>query len=132
MNLQNIPIKTAEGRKIREAFIGGVYPPSTLFSTLFLGGVPLSGENLIINADYSQIELRILAHYSQDPTMMQAFVEGRDLHIETAAALTGIPYERFIEAKEKKERGETLNDEDIYCLKKRDHAKSVNFGHCIH
>jgi len=65
-NLQNIPVRTGEGRKIRAAF------------------VPQKGW-ILLSADYSQIELRLLAHYSEDPTLVEAFEEGQDIHARTAA-----------------------------------------------
>ncbi len=71
-NLQNIPIRTAEGRRIREAFIA---PPG----------------NLIMSADYSQIELRIMAHISEDEGLMRAFSEGLDVHRATASEVFGVP-----------------------------------------
>jgi len=71
-NLQNIPIRTAEGRRIREAFIA---PPGSL----------------IVSADYSQIELRIMAHISQDASLLQAFAAGEDIHRATAAEIFGMP-----------------------------------------
>jgi DNA polymerase I len=70
-NLQNIPIRSHEGKRIREAFLAN------------------SG-NLLLSADYSQIELRVIAHLSQDPTMIKIFKEGRDIHAETAAAVFGV------------------------------------------
>ncbi|MEK7875925.1 MAG: DNA polymerase I [Pseudomonadota bacterium] len=70
-NLQNIPVRTAEGRRIREAFIA---PP---------GGS-------IISADYSQIELRIMAHISQDANLLRAFAAGEDVHRATAAEIFGV------------------------------------------
>ncbi len=70
-NLQNIPIRTAEGRRIREAFIAA--PGS-----------------VILSADYSQIELRIMAHLSGDANMLRAFAEGEDIHRATAAGIFGI------------------------------------------
>ncbi len=71
-NLQNIPVRTAEGRRIREAFIA---PPG----------------HVIVSADYSQIELRIMAHLSHDPALLQAFHEGADIHRATAAEIFGVP-----------------------------------------
>jgi DNA polymerase-1 len=70
-NLQNIPIRTAEGRRIREAFIA---PQGSA----------------IVSADYSQIELRIMAHISEDENMLKAFAEGEDIHRATAAEIFGI------------------------------------------
>jgi len=70
-NLQNIPVRTAEGRRIREAFIA---PPGSH----------------IVSADYSQIELRIMAHISGDEAMLRAFAEGEDIHRATAAEIFGI------------------------------------------
>ena len=70
-NLQNIPIRTAEGRRIREAFIA---PPGSY----------------IVSADYSQIELRIMAHVSQDASLLAAFAAGEDIHSATAAEIFGM------------------------------------------
>lgn len=70
-NLQNIPVRTAEGRRIREAFIA---PPGAH----------------IVSADYSQIELRIMAHISGDEAMLRAFAEGEDIHRATAAEIFGV------------------------------------------
>ncbi|HYP67208.1 MAG TPA: DNA polymerase I [Thiobacillaceae bacterium] len=71
-NLQNIPARTQEGRRIREAFIA---PPGSV----------------IMSADYSQIELRIMAHLSDDPGLLTAFAEERDIHTATAAEVFGVP-----------------------------------------
>jgi len=71
-NLQNIPIRTEEGRQIRKAFI------------------PRNKDHVLLVADYSQIELRILAHYSQDPGLIQAFKRGEDIHRRTAAEVYGV------------------------------------------
>ena len=70
-NLQNIPIRTAEGRRIREAFIAGA-------------------DSVIVSADYSQIELRIMAHLSEDVNMLRAFAEGIDIHRATAAEIFSV------------------------------------------
>jgi len=89
-NLQNIPIRTEEGRRVRRAFIA---PP---------------GHHLL-SVDYSQVELRILAHYSQDKALLAAFREGQDIHRATAAAVYHVPLEEVT-------------------YEQRSFAKSVNFG----
>ncbi|MBK6618940.1 MAG: DNA polymerase I [Nitrosomonas sp.] len=89
-NLQNIPIKTPAGRRIREAFIAP------------------EGWH-IVSADYSQIELRIMAHISQDKGLLKAFTEGQDVHRATAAEIFGISAEK-------------VNQEQ------RRYAKVINFG----
>ncbi|MBK6470157.1 MAG: DNA polymerase I [Betaproteobacteria bacterium] len=71
-NLQNIPIRTPEGRRVREAFIA---PPG----------------HVLMSADYSQIELRIMAHISEDPALLRAFAEGLDVHRATASEVFGVP-----------------------------------------
>jgi len=71
-NLQNIPARTAEGRRIREAFVA---PPG----------------HVLVSADYSQIELRIMAHLSDDAGLLTAFAEDRDIHTATAAEVFGVP-----------------------------------------
>jgi DNA polymerase-1 len=73
-NLQNIPIRTDVGREIRRAFIA-------------------DAGNVLISADYSQIELRLLAHLSRDPALIQAFHEGQDIHTAVAAQINGVPLE---------------------------------------
>jgi DNA polymerase-1 len=89
-NLQNIPIRTSEGRRIRQAFIAA------------------EGYSLVA-ADYSQIELRIMAHLSSDASLLKAFAEDRDIHQATAAEVLGLP------------AGEVTADQ-------RRSAKAVNFG----
>jgi DNA polymerase-1 len=75
-NLQNIPVRTAEGRRIREAFIA-------------------SPGHSIVSADYSQIELRIMAHISRDSGLLRAFGAGEDIHRATAAEIFGMPPEEI-------------------------------------
>ncbi|MCE8044036.1 DNA polymerase I [Halomonas daqingensis] len=89
-NLQNIPIRTEEGRKIRQAFIA-------------------RPGYRIVAADYSQIELRIMAHLSEDQGLLTAFAEGRDIHTATAAEVFGVALEKV--------SGE-----------QRRSAKAINFG----
>ncbi len=74
-NLQNIPIRTEEGRRTRQAFIVG------------------AGYETLLTADYSQIELRIMAHLSGDQALAEAFTSGRDFHAETASRVFGVPAE---------------------------------------
>jgi DNA polymerase-1 len=71
-NLQNIPVRTAEGRRIREAFVA-------------------PAGHAILSADYSQIELRIMAHLSEDPALVHAFQQGHDIHRATAGEIFGVP-----------------------------------------
>ena len=73
-NLQNIPVRTEEGRRIREAFVA---PPG----------------KVLVSLDYSQIELRILAHIADIPALKQAFREGQDIHAMTASEMFGVPLE---------------------------------------
>ena len=89
-NLQNIPVRTAEGRRIREAFIAPAHCK-------------------IVSADYSQIELRIMAHISQDDGLLKAFAAGEDIHSATAAEIFAMP----------------VNQIDA---EKRRYAKVINFG----
>lgn len=74
-NLQNIPIRTAKGREIRKAF------------------VPRNEEYTLLAADYSQVELRIIAELSKDPALIETFVNGLDVHTATAARIFGVPLE---------------------------------------
>jgi DNA polymerase I len=90
-NLQNIPIRTEKGREIRKAFI------------------PRSEDHILLAADYSQIELRIVAAFAKDESMMEAFKNGRDIHATTASKVFGVPLEEV--------------DRDM-----RRKAKEVNFG----
>ncbi len=89
-NLQNIPVRTEEGRRVRQAFVA---PPG----------------HKLLSVDYSQVELRILAHYSKDPALIQAFLDGVDIHRATAAAVYQIPLEQVT-------------------YEQRRFAKAVNFG----
>ncbi len=89
-NMQNIPTRTELGREIRRMFVA-------------------SGDNVLVDADYSQIELRVLAHMSGDETMKNAFLSGEDIHAVTAAQVLGIPI------------SEVTADQ-------RRSAKAVNFG----
>lgn len=90
-NLQNIPVRTEEGRKIRSLFVPG------------------AGYDCFISSDYSQVELRVLAHMSGDESLIRAFREKEDIHRRTAAEVLGIPMEEVT-------------------AEQRSHAKAVNFG----
>jgi DNA polymerase I len=89
-NLQNIPIRTEEGRRIREAFIA-------------------EKGNVLVSADYSQIELRLLAHVADIPQLKQAFADGVDIHARTASEMFGVPVEGM--------------PKEV-----RNNAKAINFG----
>ena len=78
-NLQNIPVRTAEGRRIRQAFVVGQRPPGAFES--------------LMTADYSQIEMRIMAHLSEDAGLIEAFTSGEDLHTFVAARAFDVPAE---------------------------------------
>lgn len=92
-NLQNIPVRTTEGRRIREAFIA---PP----------------DHVIMSADYSQIELRIMAHLSQDAGLLAAFAAGQDVHRATAAEIFGVTPEEV--SAEQRRAAKTINFGLIY------------------
>jgi DNA polymerase-1 len=89
-NLQNIPIRTDLGRRVRNGFIAG---PG----------------NVLLSVDYSQIELRIVAHMAKDEGMLAAFRQGQDIHATTAGAIYGVPL-------------------DAVTKEMRRHAKAINFG----
>ncbi len=93
-NLQNIPIRTEKGREIRRAF------------------VPRSPEFVIVSADYSQIELRIMAAFSHDEAMLDAFRQGRDIHTATAAKIFKLPLDQV--DSEMRRRAKTANFGIIY------------------
>jgi DNA polymerase-1 len=88
-NLQNIPIRTAQGREIRRAF------------------VPREGDYQILSADYSQIELRILAALTQDPGLLEALTGGEDIHRATAARVFGLPLSEV--TKEQRNQAKMVN-----------------------
>ena len=90
-NLQNIPVRTEEGKKIRSLFVPG------------------DGYDCFISSDYSQVELRVLAHMSGDESLIKAFINKEDIHRRTAAEVLGIPFEEVTP-------------------EQRSHAKAVNFG----
>lgn len=93
-NLQNIPIRTEEGRKIRKAFVTG--DPDYVF----------------FSADYSQVELRLMAHLSQDPELINAFVHDMDVHAATASKIYHVPLEEV--TPEMRRRAKTANFGIIY------------------
>lgn len=106
-NLQNIPIRTAEGRKIREAFI-----PEEGF--------------MIMSADYSQIELRVLAHISQDEKMITAFNSGIDIHTQTASEVFEIPLQKV--TPDERNAAKAINFGIIYGISSFGLAKGTNLS----
>lgn len=92
-NLQNIPIRTELGRKVRRAFVA-------------------EHGNVLLSVDYSQVELRIVAHMSDDKTMLEAFRSGQDIHAATAAAVFEVPIEEV--TKEQRSRAKGVNFGLIY------------------
>ncbi|MGB8643601.1 MAG: DNA polymerase I, partial [Anaerolineae bacterium] len=92
-NLQNIPVKTELGRQVRRAFIAP------------------KGQ-LLLSADYSQVELRILAHVSRDENLLQAFAAGEDIHVSTAARLFNVPVSEV--TSEQRRLGKTMNFGIVY------------------
>jgi len=103
-NLQNIPIRTAEGRRVREAFVA-------------------PAGRLIASADYSQIELRIMAHLSGDEALLNAFREGLDVHRATAAEVFGVALEQV--STEQRRYAKTINFGLIYGMSSFGLAKSL-------
>jgi len=93
-NLQNIPIRTELGRQIRRAF------------------VPRSPDELLICADYSQVELRVLAHYCEDPALMEAFASDQDIHAFVAAQVNNVPLAEV--TKEMRGRAKAVNFGIVY------------------
>jgi len=106
-NLQNIPIRSELGRSIRRAFVAGAGR---------VPGEPVGAEGpwLLLSADYSQIELRVLAHLSADAELCRAFAEGRDIHAFVAAQVHGVPLEQV--TPEMRRMAKTVNFGIIYGL----------------
>ncbi len=103
-NLQNIPVRTAEGRRIREAFIA-------------------PAGHQIVSADYSQIELRIMAHISQDESLLRAFAQGLDVHRATASEVFGVPVEEV--SSEQRRYAKVINFGLIYGMSAHGLAKNL-------
>jgi len=93
-NLQNIPIRTELGRQIRRAFVPG------------------DPEHVLLTADYSQIELRVLAHFCRDPALVEAFREGLDIHARVASQVFDVPLEQV--TREQRNRAKAVNFGIIY------------------
>ncbi|NOZ13891.1 MAG: DNA polymerase I [Acidobacteria bacterium] len=106
-NLQNIPIRSKEGIRIREAFIA---PP----------GMQL------LSADYSQVELRVLAHLSKDETLIQAFRDGEDIHTRTASELFNVPLEAV--TSELRSRAKAINFGVVYGKREFSMAKELGIS----
>ncbi len=93
-NLQNIPVREPLGRELRKAYVAG------------------EPDYVLIGADYSQIELRVLAHLSEDPELIDAFLHGEDIHRITASKVLGIPFDQV--TKEERSRAKAVNFGVIY------------------
>ena len=106
-NLQNIPIRNSEGRRVRQAFIA-------------------SPGCKIVAADYSQIELRIMAHLSEDPNLLSAFAMGKDIHQATAAEVFGLDLESV--STEQRRSAKAINFGLIYGMSAFGLAKQLNIG----
>ncbi len=89
-NLQNIPVRTDNGRRLRKGFVA-------------------AKDRILLAADYSQVELRILAHFSEDPVMLEAFAQNKDIHKQTAAEVFEVPIDKVTK-------------------EQRNSAKAINFG----
>jgi DNA polymerase I len=105
-NLQNIPVRTEEGRKIRRAFIAG------------------SKNTHLVSADYSQIELRILAHFSDDKNLIKAFNDGADIHKYTASLIFNVPLDQVTDSM--RSSAKTVNFGVLYGMGPFSLAKSLN------
>jgi len=107
-NLQNIPVRGEEGRRIRKAFI------------------PRSPGNVILTADYSQIELRLLAHFSGDESLRAAFARGEDIHARTASEVFGVPLEHV--TREMRSAAKGINFGIIYGISGFGLARNTGIG----
>ncbi|MDJ0022552.1 DNA polymerase I [Pantoea eucrina] len=106
-NLQNIPVRNEEGRRIRQAFVAGA-------------------DKRIVAADYSQIELRIMAHLSQDKGLLEAFAQGEDIHRATAAEVFGVPLEKV--SAEQRRSAKAINFGLIYGMSAFGLSRQLNIG----
>ncbi|MCP4248001.1 MAG: DNA polymerase I [bacterium] len=107
-NLQNVPIRTETGRQIRAAFVAG------------------AEDHVLLVADYSQIELRVLAHFCQDANLLEAFRTGRDIHAFVAAQVNGVPIEEV--TSEQRSRAKAVNFGIIYGQTAFGLARSLNIS----
>ena len=107
-NLQNIPVRTEEGRAVRALFTPG------------------AGYDALLSADYSQIELRILAHMSNDETMIDAFRSGQDIHARTASEVFGVPLDEV--TGEQRRRAKAVNFGIVYGLSDFGLSRDLGIG----
>ena len=106
-NLQNIPVRTEEGREIRRAFVA-------------------EGENYLVAADYSQIELRILAHLSKDERLCEAFINDEDIHASAASLLFGVPIDQV--TPDMRRQAKTMNYSIVYGISANSLANELSIS----
>ena len=104
-NLQNIPIRTDEGRRIRLAFVSG------------------SPDHVLMTADYSQIELRMLAHFTEEPALMKAFEQDEDIHRAVAAQVFNVPLEQV--TRDQRGSAKTINFGIVYGVSAQGLARRI-------
>jgi DNA polymerase-1 len=107
-NLQNIPVRSGEGKMIREAFVG-------------------EGRNRILSVDYSQIELRIIAHISEEPALMDAFKKGEDIHARTASEVFEVPLSQV--TPDQRRHAKVINFGILYGMSAHGLTKQLNVEH---
>lgn len=128
-NLQNIPSRGEWGKRLRELFVAGRYGDAGDHTVRPLRHISTPGHShgqkmTLIVADYEQLEMRIMAHMSQDPTMIETIREGKDLHSMTGALAVGADYDEIVAAK----KADNPTDDQKALIELRAGMKAVGFG----